>query len=145
MGYLQEHLDRVGVCGSSELVRVGIALDEALVNALYHGNLEMDSKFREEGNAYYRQAEQRMQQRPYADRRLYVEVLISRDVAEFLIRDEGPGFDPSSLPDPTDPSNLERVSGRGVLLMQTFMDEVVFNDRGNGVLLRKYRIPAKGA
>ncbi|MEM8681572.1 MAG: ATP-binding protein, partial [Planctomycetota bacterium] len=57
--------------------------------------------------------------------------------AEFVIEDEGPGFDPTRLPDPTDPANLERVSGRGVLLMRTFMDEVEYSERGNRVILRK--------
>ena len=49
----------------------------------------------------------------------------------YVITDEGPGFDPSSLPDPTDLENLEKASGRGLLLIRTFMDEVQHNDRGN--------------
>jgi anti-sigma regulatory factor (Ser/Thr protein kinase) len=53
------------------------------------------------------------------------------------VRDEGPGFDPGGLPDPTDPANLERPCGRGLLLMKTFMDEVRYNDRGNEVTMRK--------
>ena len=53
------------------------------------------------------------------------------------------GFDPSLLPDPTQPENLEKVSGRGVLLMRTFMDEVIYNDAGNEVELIK-RAPAGG-
>ncbi len=56
-----------------------------------------------------------------------------------MIRDEGSGFDRSELPDPTDPENLLKSSGRGVMLMQTFMDEVIFNDRGNEVTLIKRR------
>jgi anti-sigma regulatory factor (Ser/Thr protein kinase) len=57
--------------------------------------------------------------------------------ATFVIQDEGPGFDPASLPDPTDPENLDKVSGRGLLLMRTFMDEVSYNDRGNQVTMIK--------
>ena len=53
----------------------------------------------------------------------------------FFVRDEGPGFDPNKLPDPTDPANLEKVSGRGLLLMKTFMDEVTFNATGNQVTM----------
>jgi anti-sigma regulatory factor (Ser/Thr protein kinase) len=56
---------------------------------------------------------------------------------KFVIRDQGPGFDPAQLPDPTDPENLERVSGRGLLLMRTFMDEVTFNKSGNQVTMVK--------
>lgn len=57
------------------------------------------------------------------------------------VEDEGPGFDPTKLPDPTDPANLDRVSGRGLLLIQTFMDEVKFNDRGNRISLYKILRP----
>ncbi len=56
-----------------------------------------------------------------------------------MIRDQGRGFDPNSLPDPTDPANLEKAAGRGVLLMRSFMDEVSYNDRGNSVTLVKRR------
>lgn len=56
-----------------------------------------------------------------------------------MIRDEGPGFDSTSLPDPTDPVNLEKVSGRGLLLIRTFMDEVRHNPKGNEIVLVKRR------
>lgn len=59
-----------------------------------------------------------------------------------VIRDEGDGFDASVIPDPTDPANLERSYGRGQLLMQTFMDEVKYNDAGNQVTCIKRRSPA---
>ena len=59
--------------------------------------------------------------------------------AHFVIRDEGPGFDPSACPDPTDPANLEKRSGRGLLLIRTFMDEVAFNEAGNQITLVKRR------
>jgi len=55
------------------------------------------------------------------------------------IGDEGPGFDPSKLPDPTDPANLEMASGRGILLMRTFMTDVHYNNNGNVVTLVKRR------
>src|SRR6266566_3168207 len=53
--------------------------------------------------------------------------------AQFMVRDEGPGFNPGDVPDPTDPENLERESGRGLLLMRSFMDDVQYNERGNEV------------
>ena len=56
-----------------------------------------------------------------------------------LSLDEGQGFDPTKLPDPTDPANLEMASGRGILLMRTFMDEIKYNDKGNIVTLIKRR------
>ena len=57
--------------------------------------------------------------------------------ARFTIRDEGKGFDPSSLPDPTDPENLLKASGRGLLLVRTFMSEVTFNGIGNEITMIK--------
>ena len=60
----------------------------------------------------------------------------------YTVRDEGPGFDPASLPDPTDPANLDRPCGRGLLLMRTFMDNVIFNDKGNEVTLADCFQPA---
>ena len=56
-----------------------------------------------------------------------------------MVRDEGPGFNPGDVPDPTDPANLERESGRGLLLMRTFMDDVQFSQHGNQVTLVKRR------
>ncbi len=61
----------------------------------------------------------------------------------FVVRDEGQGFDPALLPDPTDPVNLERVSGRGLLLIQTFMDRVEHNARGNEITMVKFRAKAQ--
>lgn len=140
VSYLQEHTARLLPCDDAELIRVGIALDEALTNALYHGNLELSSELREgDTEAYDHVAKQRAHEAPYAARRLRVEATISRDQAEFRIQDDGPGFDPNTLPDPRDPDNLHKVSGRGVLLMRSFMDEVSFGPRGNEVTLRKLR------
>jgi DNA-binding response OmpR family regulator len=140
VGYLQEHVARLQICSEGEVTRVGIALDEALVNALYHGNLELDSKLREhDGAAFHELALARAEQPPYSTRRVCVEAKLTQQLAEFVIRDDGPGFDPTTLPDPTDPKNLDKVSGRGVLLMQTFMDQVEFSKKGNTVVMRKWR------
>ena len=141
VGYLQEHIRRADICDAAELTRVGIALDEALSNALHHGNLELKSDLRERGDEYQKLAAKRIGEKPYCDRQLRVEATITHQVAEIMIHDDGPGFDPASLPDPRDPANLEKVSGRGVLLMRTFMDDVSFNEKGNCVVLRKYKNP----
>ncbi|NQT15764.1 MAG: response regulator [Planctomycetes bacterium] len=138
--YLQERTCYLKVCDESDRTRIGVALEEALVNALYHGNLEIGSELRgEDDRKYYMLIQQRSRQSPYRDRQVHVEVKMSRQHATFVIRDEGPGFDPSSLPDPTDPVNLEKASGRGLLLMRTFMDEVEYNEMGNVVTLTKRR------
>jgi CheY-like chemotaxis protein/anti-sigma regulatory factor (Ser/Thr protein kinase) len=138
--YLQERATHLGVCDESDATRIGVALEEALANALYHGNLEVGSELRgEDDQAYHSLIAQRCQTPPYCHRRVHVRAELSRDEALFAIRDEGNGFDPASLPDPTDPANLEKASGRGLLLMRAFMDDVGYNDAGNEVTLIKRR------
>lgn len=137
---LQESLSRYGICDQNDGLRVAMALREALLNAVEHGNLEVSSALRENlDDSYHNLTEERRRQKPYCDRCVQVEVTETREEARYVIADEGPGFDPSKLPDPTDPANLEKASGRGLLLMRSFMDEVFYNDRGNQITLVKRR------
>ena len=137
--HFQEECVALGICNHADRVRLGVGLGEALTNALFHGNLELNSSLREtDADAYHHLAETRRHQSPYQERRIEVEVRLAGGKAVFVIRDEGPGFDPTALPDPTDPANLERVTGRGILLMQAFMDRVDFNARGNEVTMVKH-------
>lgn len=138
--FLQESSGMQNVCDESGRLRVGVALQEALTNACFHGNLELSSDLREvDHRAFYEVAEQRRVQEPYRSRKIFVQASFSPDEVVYVIRDEGHGFDQSSIPDPTDPRYLERPCGRGLLLMKTFMDEVRFNARGNEVTLIKRR------
>lgn len=138
INYLTRCLRNVGYEDEGGIIRTSVALEEALNNSIYHGNLELSSDLRELDQAMYRRAiHERRAAPPYSTRRVYVCCRVSREEALFRIRDEGPGFDPASLPDPTDPANLERASGRGVMLMRTFMESVVYNDTGNEVTMVK--------
>jgi CheY-like chemotaxis protein len=139
VNYLKENVFRMSGSDDTGLIRLTIALREALLNAMEHGNLELDSVLRErDDNSYHDLAAERRKQKPYMDRKIYVTARETSDEARYTIRDEGPGFDTSRLPDPTDPKNLESCSGRGLLLIQTFMSEVRYNDRGNEItLIRK--------
>ena len=141
--YLQEETIRLGVCTDADRVRVGVALEEGLANALYHGNLELDSEARNLAG-YHELVRQRRAQPGYCERRIEVEARITRNEAAFAIRDEGHGFDPAQLPDPTDPVNIEKASGRGIFLMRAFMDDVCYNDVGNAVVLVKRRATGNG-
>ncbi len=124
----------------SGLVLVGVALHEALTNAVLHGNLGLLSDLREtDEKQYYRLATERRTQAPWCERRVFVKATLTPQDATFVVRDEGEGFDQELLPDPTDPANLGRVSGRGLLLIQTFMDRVEHNERGNQITMVKRR------
>lgn len=144
---LQETLIAMRLCHENGRIRIGVALEEALCNALYHGNLEVSSDLRQcSGDQPYRALiEQRRRESPYQERVVHVHTSMTREEASFIIRDEGPGFDPNALPDPTDPANLERASGRGLLLIRTFMDQVTYNARGNQVTMVKRQEARRGA
>ena len=138
VGFFQDNLQRLGFGDDSVRTHVGIALMEAVTNAMFHGNLEVSSELRKKSQADYQKlAEERRGQEPYCRRHVHVKANESPDRITYVIRDEGPGFDPSSLPDPTRPENMLRVSGRGVLLIRTFMDRVEYNESGNQITLGK--------
>ncbi len=123
----------------TERLRVGVALEEALTNACYHGNLEIGAALgKSERPAYETLARQRRYEEPYRDRRIHVRARISRAEAVFVIRDDGPGFDVSRLASPS-LTDAEGGTGRGVVLMRSIMDEVVYNKAGNEVTLIKRR------
>ncbi len=134
--FLASQATQAGAGDSMEQMRIGLALEEALVNALYHGNLEIDSDSTDtEQMCRHDVAQWRLGQQPFCDRRIRVVASLARDAAVFVIRDEGRGFDPSRLPDPTDEANLGRCCGRGVFLMRSLMDQVTFNAIGNEVTM----------
>src|SRR5947209_7430250 len=144
LGYLEQVASLLHPRDRTERIRVGIALNEALLNAIQHGNLELDSELRQEHEeAFWDLGKERRRQPPYQDRRVHVRVTLSRSEAIYVVEDEGPGFDRATVADPTDPANLERIGGRGLMLIRTFMDEVEYNPKGNRITLRK-RYPATG-
>ena len=140
--HLQDCMLHMCLITKADLIRISVALEEALTNALFHGNLEVSSDLREESDrAFYELVLQRRHEEPFRDRKVHVTVSLSEGTAKFVIRDEGPGFDPDLLPDPTDSSNLDKLSGRGVMLMMTFLDDVSYNEVGNEVTLVKNCAP----
>ena len=92
---------------------IKLALEEALVNAIKHGN-QMDRA-----------------------KMVRIRYHVLSDRFECSISDEGPGFDPGEVPDPTAPENLERPCGRGLMLMRHYMSAVAYNDRGNSVSMSR--------
>ncbi|MDQ1708403.1 MAG: serine/threonine-protein kinase RsbW [Pyrinomonadaceae bacterium] len=114
-GVLQYLLARVAKLGliAPEKSNLFIALDEAFVNAVKHGNKNDPTKL------------------------VRVGAELSPKEACFTIEDEGEGFDVQTIPDPRDPANLFKSSGRGVLLIYNIMDEVEYNAQGNRVKMVK--------
>ncbi len=138
VSYLRETLQLLRFSDQGTIIRTCVALTEALDNALYHGNLELSSELRKgSGEAWEAAVNERRETSPYKERSIFVRAELSRTEMSVTIRDEGPGFDPGKLPDPTEADNLESVCGRGVFLVRNFMDEVRYNDKGNEVTLVK--------
>jgi serine/threonine-protein kinase RsbW len=113
--YLNERMLRLGFVepDDSELI---IALDEAIVNAIKHGN------------------------RCDASKSVSITAEFTAEGTRFIIADEGPGFDLCNVPNPTDPCRLLEPSGRGLYLINHIMDDVCFNDAGNQLTMFK-RLP----
>ncbi len=138
VGQLESHLKQVGFLSETSVMQVAVALREAIVNAIVHGNLEVSSELLEGGGSTFQQlVEQRRSQSPWRDRTVAVTARYAPDEVRYVVTDEGRGFDPSTLPDPTDVSNLEKTHGRGLMLIRMFMDEVSFNERGNEIRMVK--------
>lgn len=146
---VQRLVDKVQLCDTTGRVRIGIALEEALLNALYRGNLELSFDEMQEDRANLLQglsmglAEQRRSEPPYCDRKIFIKVQISPQELKIVVRDEGPGFDVVPVADADDPASLGREGGRGLVLMRTFMDEVTYNPTGNEVLMTKRKESAE--
>jgi CheY-like chemotaxis protein len=133
---LQQYAAELALCSEIRRMRIGIALEEALLNAMIHGNLEVSSELREDDDdAYVQLTRQRAQEPPYRDRVVKIMASLDGNRAVFVIRDEGPGFDVAKVPDPTLPENMDRPHGRGLLLIRTFFDEATHNERGNEIRL----------
>ncbi|MCU0958619.1 MAG: response regulator [Pirellulaceae bacterium] len=141
----QQMVHGIGLCDDTDRYRVGMAIKEALANALYRGNLEISyEQTRGSGDGLMSGTEldivrERLAQGAFAQRRINIRVHIDRTQAVFVIRDDGPGFDTAKLPAKGDLVALDAEGGRGIVLMNAFMDEVTYNAQGNEVTLVKRR------
>ncbi|MFG0261315.1 MAG: response regulator [Novipirellula sp. JB048] len=142
IGRVESILNELADYDPGQHMQIAMALDEAIVNAMVHGNLEVASELKcvEDGKPYLEQIQERLMEPLYRDRRVRFSMRADRHGVTFTIRDEGPGFNLSDVPDPTDPSNLDKEGGRGLLLINTFMDEVKHNEKGNEITMVKLRI-----
>ena len=129
-----------------ERMQIAMALDEALLNAMIHGNLEVSSELRQsdDGTPYVNMFTKRKNEAPYSERKVTIKLEASNEQVTFIIRDDGPGFDAAALRDPTDPENIERAGGRGLLLINAFMDEVSHNELGNEIRMVKRKASGDG-
>ena len=122
VGRLQDDVERELVFyqfATPEIFSIKLAVQEALVNAIKHGN-RMDP-----------------------DKKVFIRYRISSERFDIHIVDEGRGFNPDDVPNAVAEENLERSSGRGLLLMRHYMTTVAYNERGNMVSMSKLRNGAR--
>ena len=143
VGQLTDRLVPLGLARPANIDVIGMAFHEALVNALEHGCLEMDSSLKgdlfAEHDAFAATMRERLADPHYAHRHIDVELLVTPQRCEVTITDEGPGFDTRTVSKPTEAS-LNKQCGRGLSMIQLVMDEVTYNPKGNQIrllLLRK--------
>ena len=126
---LEDELDRL---------RIRLAVEEALLNGLYRGNLEISPLLRHsDRETLIRQFEARSAEPPYRDRRVHVSWTIARDGITVVVKDDGSGFDVAASANREENVDFDTVFGRGLLIMRTFMDEIRYNAAGNEVTLIK--------
>ena len=111
-------MDETGYSDES-IRKMKLTITELLANAIGHGNEDNHSKKVTMGH------------------------LVETTVVTVAIIDEGKGFDPSNIPDPTLPQNLIKDHGRGLYIVRNYVDEIDFNRKGNRILIRKYRFSGK--
>lgn len=146
---IQRLVAGIGFCDYTEGLQVGMALKEALLNALFHGSLELrvdqmqDALDKLRAGKIVSLVHDPRLDPAYRDRRIDVAVSLSPEEVRFVVRDQGSGFDVSTVPKSKDPSALEAGRGRGLAIMQNLMDEVTFNESGNQVTLVKRRRAAE--
>jgi anti-sigma regulatory factor (Ser/Thr protein kinase) len=139
---LMEDLTHRGWDDELAQMRVSLALQEGLSNALYHGNLELSSSLMSDStDPFYQLAEHRRLIAPYANRIIQLIARHDDNMVQYVIEDQGPGFDFSRLPDPTAEENIERFNGRGLFLIRNVMDEVTFHGLGNRIHMIMYKPP----
>jgi len=120
---------------------IRLSLYEMLVNAMEHGNLEINYEMKktllEEVADYQRFLMDRAAEPPFANRKVLVSYKYDGNSISFTITDEGKGFDVSKVPNPHASENLERLNGRGIFISRVNMTQVIYNDKGNEVTLHK--------
>jgi len=141
--YVTERAVEFGVIPSNQKFYIQLAIDEAISNAILHGNLRIKELEADADNAGKTREELyrlRCSQPDYATKKVYVDAIVNPGKLEVAVTDEGHGFDYSLLPDPTDDTNVFDYHGRGIFVMRNIMDYVEFSNKGSSIRLIKNKI-----
>ena len=138
---LMEMLKRFNEIGKDDIFSIRLTLYEMLINAVEHGNLEIDYNTKKNmlgtGTNYLEYLDELSKKEPYKNRKVEVTYEYSKTSITFIIRDEGPGFDAWEFENRQIKSDILALHGRGIIISKFNMDEVVYNKKGNEVRLKK--------
>lgn len=133
--YTQDICANYGLDGN----KIAICLQECLTNAIIHGNFGIESNMKEKDwAAFDALIAERENQPDFATKKVEIRFEHTPEKIQFGITDHGAWFDPGDLPDPTNPESWLKLSGRGILFIRSYMDEVEWNDVGNQIVMTKF-------
>ena len=141
--YLATHLGEMGFISGRRITTVALALNEVLINAIEHGNLELPVNYfvenpgAEKKETVFDLKNERLKDSQYADKKITINYQFQNDETAVTIADEGPGFDPSTVMNFLVSDDLTKTEGcgRGLMLLKYAVDEIRFNEKGNEVTL----------
>ncbi len=137
VGLLQRMSDGMNLLASASRTRLGVAIDEALVNAICHGNLELGEQEMKDVHGHLHSGtpseaiESRRNQSPYVERYVHVSVGLSIEGIKVVVRDDGRGFSRDAI--------RHSNAHRGITLIQNLVDKAFYNEAGNEITLVKFR------
>jgi CheY-like chemotaxis protein len=139
--YITDRAMDLGIIPGHHKFYTQLAIDEAISNAILHGNLrikdlEAEDKRNRTREELYRE---RFSQPEFGNKKVHIEAVLNPSMMEVVVTDEGDGFNYSELPDPTDSENVFRYHGRGIFVIRNTMDQVRFNEKGNSITLVKHK------
>lgn len=143
VGLLLQVVSGMDMFGGGEIVRLGLAIEHALINAMYRGNLQLGPSVTPASHAIiYEDAtsdliERRRSETPYQERMVFVEATATKQEFRITVRDEGVGFDTSKITELAEPEMFGDDSGRGLVLIKNFADVLEFNETGNQITIIK--------
>ena len=138
IGFFNRQLQDICTIFDLDAQKLALCLQECLTNAIIHGNLKVDSNLKEENwSEFDNLIRERESQSEYASKRITVKFMLSKSSVIFEVIDEGTGFDPQTLPSPYNPESWLKLSGRGILFIRSYMDNVEWNTVGNSIKITK--------
>lgn len=126
-----------GFASQNNRVQMAMALEHAVQNAMIRGNLELTHE--DMPVLDVKKIRNRAAEEAFAGRKVYFRSLVTPEQAEFIVRDDGDGYDHASLPEVGNPDSFRDGAGRGMVLVKSFMDEVRFNKTGSEITMIKRR------